>query len=285
MKRALLLLIAVLAVAGVASAAAAQKTATTTISITSTGFKPDDVQIKPGDTVTWKNTDTKQHRIVSDTGLFASPTLAPNKTYSRRFDVESSYSYHDATNTDATGTVNVLTDNVTIGLTRTRVVYKNPVRVFGSIPSGASGEVVTLHIAPYGRPAFTKDVVTDQGTYELMINPTIRTDFSATWNGTTSQASPTIGVRPLVVFRTLNAARNRFFVRVRADRSYGRNLVRIQRQNHRGAWRTTLRIQLNGRGQKRFTGKFPFGVTKAQAWVPRHPGYVAGFSTVERIVR
>src|SRR5215470_13883840 len=235
MKRALLLLITVLAVAGVASAASAQKTATTTISITATGFAPDDVQIRPGDTVTWKNNDTKQHRIVSDTGLFASPTLAPNKTYSRRFDDESSYSYHDAANIDATGTVNVLTDNVTIGLTRTRVVYKNPVRVFGSIPTDATGEVVTIHIAPYGRPAFTKDVRTDQGTYELTVHPTIRTDFYATWNGTTSQASPTIGVRPLVVFRTLNAARNRFLVRVRADRSYGRNLVRIQRENHRGA--------------------------------------------------
>jgi len=285
MKRAFLLLIAVLAVAGVASVASAQKSATTTVSITSTGFAPDDVRIQPGDTVTWKNTDTKQHRIVSDNGLFASPTLAPNKTYSRRFDVEASYSYHDGTNTSATGTVSVVTDRVTIALTRMRVVYKNPVRVFGSIPTDASGEVVTIHIAPYGRPAFTKDVRTDQGAYELTVNPTIRTDFYATWNGTTSQASPTIGVRPLVVFRTLNAERNRFLVRVRADRSYGRNLVRIQRQNHRGAWRTTLRVQLNALGQKRFTGKFPFGVTKAQAWVPRHPGYVAGFSAVRRIVR
>lgn len=92
-------------------------------------------------------------------------------------------------------------------------------------------------------------------------------------------------MRPLVVFRTLNAARNRFLVRVRADRSYGRNLVRIQRQNNRGVWLRTLRVQLNARGQKRFTGTFPFGVTKAQAWVPRHPGYVARFSAVKTIVR
>jgi len=103
--------------------------------------------------------------------------------------------------------------------------------------------------------------------------------------GTTSHASPTIAVRPLVVFRTLSAAQNRYLVRVQAARSYGRNLVRIQRQNQRGVWVTTLRVQLNAHGQKRFTGKFPHGVTKAQATVPKHPGYIAGFSTIKTIVR
>ena len=285
MKRALLLLIGVLAVAGLASAASAQKNATTTVTITSSGFTPEDVRIQPGDTVTWKNADRQEHQVVSDTGLFRSPTLAPGQTYSRQFDVESSYSYHDAAKTSSTGTVNVLARNVSIGLTRLRVVYRNPVRIFGSIPNDATGEVVTLHFSPYRKPAFTKDVVAEQGGYEFTYRPTISAEVYATWNGTTSEATPKIGVRPLVVFRTLNAARNRFLVRVRADRSYGRNLVRIQRQNHRGVWRTTLRVQLNGRGQKRFTGKFPFGVTKAQAWVPKHPGYFAGFSTIKTIVR
>jgi plastocyanin len=285
MKRALVLLIAVLAVAGVASAASAQKNATTTISITASGFAPDDARVQPGDTVTWKNNDTHEHSVVSDIGLFHSATLAPGQTYSRQFDVEASYSYHDGTKTTSTGTVNVLTRNVSIGLTRLQVVYKNQVRIFGSIDDDTTGAVVTLHFKPYRQAPFTKNVVTDQGTYEFAYRPTISTEVYATWNGTTSRASPKISVRPLVIFRTLNAAQNRFFVRVRAARSYGRNLVRIQRQDHRGVWRTTLRVQLNGRAQKRFTGRFPFGVTKAQAMVPKHPGYMAGFSAIKRIVR
>jgi plastocyanin len=285
MKRALLLLIAVFAVAGLASAASAQKNATTTISISATGFAPDEVRVQPGDTVTWKNNDTHAHSIVSDTGLFSSPSLAPGQTYSRQFDVESSYSYHDGTKTSSTGTVNVLAKNVSIGLTHLTVVYRGQVRIFGSIPNDATGETVTLHFAPYGKPAFTKDVVTEQGGYEFTYHPTVSTQVYATWSGTTSATSPKIGVRPLVVFRPLNAARNRFFVRVRAARNYGRNLVRIQRQNSRGVWRTTLRIQLNAHAQKRFTAKFPLGVTKAQAWVPKHPGYVAGFSTIKFVRR
>jgi plastocyanin len=285
MKRALLPLIAVLAVACVASAASAHKTATTTVSMTSAGFKPDSVRVQPGDTVAWKNTDTQKHQVVSDTGVFKSPVLDPNESYSYKFDVESSYSYHDGTKESSTGVVNVLARNVSIGLTRLRVVYRNPVRIFGSIPNGATGEPVTLHITPYGKPTFTKEVVTEQGAYELSYRPTIRTEVYATWNGTTSHASPTIGVRPLVIFRTLNARQNRYLVRVIAARSYARNIVRIQRQNNRGVWVTTLRVQLNGHGQKRFTGKFPLGVTKAQAWVAKHPGYAAGFSTVKTIVR
>jgi plastocyanin len=285
MKRALLLLIAVLAVSGVASAASAQKSATTTVSITATGFVPEDVRVQPGDTVTWKNNDNQPHSVVSDTGLFKSPTITPGQTYSRQFGIESSYSYHDGTKASSTGTVNVLARNVSIGLTRLRVVYKNPVRIFGSIPNDATGEVVTLHFTPYRQAPFTKNVVTEQGTYEFTYHPTISTEVYATWNGTTSHASPKIGVRPLVVFQTLNARQNRYLVRIRAARSYGRNLVRIQRQNHRGVWRTTLRVQLNARGQKRFTGKFPFGRTKAQATVPKHPGYFAGFSTIKTIVR
>jgi plastocyanin len=285
MKRALLLLIAVCAVAGVASAASAQKTAVTTVTITANGFSPDAVRIQPGDTVTWKNADTKQHQVVSDTGLFQSSTLAPGQTYSREFGVESSYSYHDGTKTSSTGVVNVLASNVSIGLTRLRVVYRNPVRIFGSIPNDATGEVVTLHFAQYGKPEFTKDVVTEAGGYEYTYHPTIRTDVWATWNGTTSHRAPTIGVRPLVIFRTLNARLNRYLVRVQAATPYANTRVRIQRRNHRGVWRTTLIVQLNKHGQKRFTARFPHGATKSQAWIPKHPGYMTGFSTIKLIRR
>jgi len=171
MKRALVVVLAVLAVAGVASAASAGRNAITTVTITATGSTPQEVRIQPGDTVTWKNADTQRHQVVSDAGLFRSPSLAPNQTYSRRFDVEASYSYHDGSKTSSTGTVDVLSRGVSIGLTRMQVAYRNPVRIFGSIGDDATGEVVTLHFTPYGKPTFTKHVVTEQGAYELTYRP------------------------------------------------------------------------------------------------------------------
>ena len=247
------------------------------MSITSTGFKPENVTVRPGDTVTWKNNDTKAHSVVSDTGVFSSQSIAPGQSYSFKFDIESSYSYHDGTNTATTGAVHVLTNAVSIGVTRIRAVYRNPVRIFGSIPNGATGEAVTIEFRPYGKAPYTRTAVTESGAYELSVRPTIRTEVRAMWNGTTSEASPTIGVRPLVIFRPVNLNRNLFLVRVKAARSYAHKIVRINRQNSRGIWVTTRIVRLNRFGEKQFTGKFPLGgTTKAQAWVGEDPGLRRG---------
>jgi plastocyanin len=283
--RALVPLIVIVALACVASAASAQQTSTTTVAITSTGFNPQEVTIRPGDTVTWKNTDTVAHRVVSDTGTFRSQSIQPGGEFSARFPVDSSYSYHDASKTSVTGVVNVLSSNVSVGVTRIRVVYGNPVRIFGSIPSGASGETVTLHIGLYGGRTIERNVVTDEGTYEYTYRPKIRTSVYATWNGTTSRRTPFIGVRPLVIFSPLNLSRNRFFVRVKPADEFARNFVHISRQNHHGVWKTTTIVRLNRFGFKRFTGKFGYGTTKAQALVRRHPGYAPGFSVIKLITR
>jgi plastocyanin len=288
MRKALLLVLAMLCVAVVASVATAKDTsqqATVTVSITSTGFKPEDVTIKPGDTVTWRNTDTAERQVIADTGVFKSPVLKPGESWSRQFDVESSHSYHEATMTSLTGAVHVLTTRVSVGATRATVVYGNPVRVFGSIPTGASGESVTLHIKQYGRPEITRTVVTVDGEYEVPLRPTIRTEVTASWNGTESRRTPSIAVRPLVIFRALNLNQNRFLVRVKAQRSYGRKIVRIRRLSSNGTWVTTQIIRLNRFGQRRFTGRFPLGTTRAQAWVREKPGYVAGFSVIKLVSR
>jgi plastocyanin len=285
MKRVLLPLIALLVFACVASAASGERTVSKTVSITATGFSPDSVTIRPGDTVTWTNKDTTAHEVVADTGIFKSNRLQPGESFSYRFDVESSYSYHDAMKTTATGVVNVLTSNVSVGVSRIRAVYGSSVKVFGSIPNGATGETVTVTLTTYGRAPITKNVVTDGGTYDFSFRPAANTDISASWNGTTSQTAPKVGVRPLVIFRAVNKRTNLFYVRVKAAKSYAHKLVRIQRQNQRGIWVTTRIVKLNVNSWKLFRGKFPRGTTKAQAWTTKTPGYVAGFSVLKLISR
>jgi plastocyanin len=278
-------LIALLAFACVASAASGERTVSRTVSITATGFSPEQVTVRPGETVTWTNKDTKAHEIVSDTGIFKSNRLQPGESFSYRFDVESSYSYHDATRASATGVVNVLTNSVSVGVTRIRTIFGSSVKVFGSIPNGATGETVTVTLSTYGRAPVTKTVVTNGGTYSFSFRPAATTDVSASWNGTTSQTSPRIGVRPLVIFRAVNRNQNLFYVRVKAAKSYAHKLVRIQRQNAHGVWQTTRIVRLNVNSSKTFRGKFPRGTTKAQAWTAKTPGYVPGFSVLKLITR
>jgi hypothetical protein len=186
---------------------------------------------------------------------------------------------------EMSGDVNVLTSRVSIGLTRTTAVYRSSVRIFGSLPNNATGETVTLHITPYGKSTVTKTVTTVQGTYELSYRPSIRTEVNATWNDTQSARSPSINVRPLVIFRSVNVAKNLFLVRVKAAKSYAHKAVRIQRQAKNGTWQTTKIVRLNRFSQARFEANFPRGTTKAQAWVTKRPGYVPGFSVIKVVGR
>ena len=285
MRKALLLLVGVLVIAGATSPAGAQHSATATVLINFNGFNPQDVTVKPGDTVTWRNNDNEKHQVVADRGEFKSPVLNPGSSWSYRVGDEGSFSYHDAVKPSLVGTLNSVNLRPTAAVTARHVVFGNSVRVFGVIPSDASGERVTVRIRPYRGVETTKTVLTDDGMWEFSYRPSVRTEFEATWDGATSESTPTIAVRPLVVFRPLSVERNRFFVSVRPVAKYGKVLVRVQRLNNRGIWVTTLRVRLNTNGVKRFTGKFPRGETKARVWVRAKPGYAPGFSTEKTILR
>ena len=280
----LVLLIALLALAGATTAAMARDSADTTVSITASGFNPDHVIVKPGDTVTWRNDDTAKHQVVSDTGAFRSPVLAPKQSWSHRFAEEASYSYHDGMKPGPSGVVDAIESHVTVGLTRLQVPYRAPVTIFGSIPTGQSGQEVTITLHPYRGATETRTVTTEEGAYELTYRPRIRTVVTASWNGAESTRAPLIGVRPLVTFRSLNG-RQVFFVRVRAQRSYAHNLVRIQRLNRRGLWVTTKKVRLNRFSQTQFVANFPRGTTRARAWVAAVPGYTAASSATRTLHR
>ena len=75
-----------IAVAGVALVLAAPaSTATSTVQIKSTGFVPASVTINQNDSVTWTNTDTKDHQVVANGGSFASAILTTGKSYTHAF--------------------------------------------------------------------------------------------------------------------------------------------------------------------------------------------------------
>ena len=52
-----------------------------------------EVTVMPGSTVTWKNLDGEPHTVVSTDGLFRSPALDQNDTFSFKFDKPGVYKY------------------------------------------------------------------------------------------------------------------------------------------------------------------------------------------------
>ena len=77
MRKSLLILVSLIATLVVAPAASAA--VTKNVSIKRASFVPATVNITAGDTIRWKNDDTRNHQVVSTTGTFASPVLAPRQ--------------------------------------------------------------------------------------------------------------------------------------------------------------------------------------------------------------
>ena len=128
------------------------------------------VSIVAGDTVTWRNVDTRNHQVVSTTGTFASPVLRPNRTYSFTFQVAGTYRYRDALNPTVTGTVRVAgaPPAVTFGTSHPQITYGDAVTLSGQVNSKKAGEQVLLTHQPYGQasPIVLATVITGaDGTF------------------------------------------------------------------------------------------------------------------------
>jgi plastocyanin len=56
-------------------------------------FSPMDLTVVSGTTVTWKNMDGEPHTVASADGLFRSPALDQNDSYTFKFDKPGVYKY------------------------------------------------------------------------------------------------------------------------------------------------------------------------------------------------
>jgi plastocyanin len=80
---------------------------TVSATIVSGGFNPNPINISVGSTVTWMNNDTVAHTVVADNGAFSSGTIEPGGRYSYLFPSAGTFPYHDASNANMAGVVNV----------------------------------------------------------------------------------------------------------------------------------------------------------------------------------
>ena len=150
MRRTLLILVPLAAALALTSPAAA---ATKVVSIKRSAFQPATVTIVAGDSIRWRNDDTRDHQVVSTTGAFASPVLRPGRTYTFRFDVAGTYRYRDALNPSVTGTVRVAgaPPAFTLATSQPQIAYGEKVTLSGQVNSKKAGENVQLTHQPYGQ--------------------------------------------------------------------------------------------------------------------------------------
>jgi plastocyanin len=76
-----------------------------TVSLANFAFSPATLNVTVGTTVTWTNNDSTTHTVTSDTGVFDSGNLAPNSTFSYKFNNAGTFAYHCSIHTSMTGKV------------------------------------------------------------------------------------------------------------------------------------------------------------------------------------
>jgi plastocyanin len=258
------------------------------VTISAAGFVPATVTINQGDTVTWTNTDTATHQVVSNKAGLSSPVLSTGQSYSFVFKDAGNFAYQDAMNKRLKGNV-VATKtapppaagSLTLSASRLQLVYGTTVTLSGTVSNKQAGEKVSLLAQAYGRSSFASlaDVTTGSGgSWSYTAKPTIRTAYQAKWKNATSSTA-TVGVRPLVSFHVLTGGR--FSTKVVAGRSFAGRYVQFQRRSSFGQWVTIKRVRLNTSSAAVFRATPPrstsslriaFSVNQAGA------GYLAGIS-------
>jgi plastocyanin len=288
MRIVVLSVVAVLALA-VTGASQPASTATKAVKITATAFSPASVTINTGDAVKWTNSDTKNHQVVANSGAFASPTIAPGKTYTHVFDTAGTFRYHDALHPSLTGrvVVNGPPPAVTIGASVPILTYGQATHISGAVSSKKVGETVTLWAQPYGQASpvqLATVLTTTNGVWDFVVKPTLLTTYEAHWK-TLVSAKVSLAMRPNVLF---SASKGMGFVKVKTNHSLQGRKVYVQRFTRFGQWVKMKRVILGRSSQRLFYLRLPRGTYTLRVFMSYNQvgaGYLDGFSSTRTYKR
>src|SRR6266545_1850331 len=235
MRRAILLVVGSLAL----MLAAPASSANTVVQIKRTGFVPVTVTINQNDSVTWKNVDTINHQVVANGGSFASPILAPGKTYTRTFRNGGTFRYHDSLHPSLKGTVIVrgAPDQVTLAASVPVVKFGGQVTLTGTVSNKKAGETVTLVQLPFLQ-------TTTNGVFSFNVTPQIYTQYQAQWK--TLESSVFIQVQPMIKLPYVSKSGYYHFY-VTASQSFAGRFVLLQRFTLAKTWVNLRRLQLGSK--------------------------------------
>jgi plastocyanin len=217
----------VLALAALPAATAADRAVT----IAGTGFTPKDVTVAAGDSVTWRNTDTRPHQVNFDKAP-CNLAIAAGASGSCTFRAGGKFNYRDPTQPGGSfrGSVTVTgpRTSVTVVPARKVVPHLAPVTLSGVISSQQTGESVAVSAQECGKTTFTQlgsATTTTGGNWTFIVKPGSNTVFRARWR-TTDSPTATVNVSPKL---RLTRLRTRFTVRVSAAHGFLGKTVLFQR--------------------------------------------------------
>jgi plastocyanin len=240
MHKLLVVLLAAGLLAGAGTAAGTARTAASasqTVTISKTGYKPTAVSITTGDSVVFSNTDKVTHVVDfnSTTGMHCSlaiPVAVPaGQSASCSFSSVGKFRFSDAANKGKNfrGTITVaapLASSLTV--TPKTVVYGRRSTLAGKLASGQSGQSVQVLAQPCGATSSTvvaTVTTTTGGAFSYQAQPLKKTAYTLKLKNLSSNTA--VGVKPRL--RLSKLSRHHYRLRVFAAESFAGKHASFQR--------------------------------------------------------
>jgi plastocyanin len=208
-------------------------------------FAPGFVQVVPGDSVVWRNSDFVSHDVAASDGSFNSGPLGRFGTFVQRFDAVGAHPFFCTIHPFMTGVVDV--EAATLSGPAAPVFAGEPVTLTGRAPAGTTAVAIT----PGGTVAPAAD-----GTFSLVVHPRQTTAYRA---ATAQGQSPPVTVTVSEAVK-LGVSVTGHTVRVRTVPPRPGVYAVVQRwARWRYDWRRVVAAQLDARG--RATLRYPRAMT------------------------
>lgn len=275
---------------------------TKTVAITNAGFVPNTITITAGDSITWTNSDTRNHQPISQDrdASFASPILRPGESFTFQFTKDGRYTITDALVSGSRMAVVVRKAAAprapTLAANRRKVVYGGGVTLTGKLPVAAV-QPVTLR-AEVVRPNGTRETSTvgqtttdGTGAFTFRNVPTAQTTYTVLWNVSPPAAAVasnavTVRVAPRIGLALVRKVGRRVTFSTKATSAipYAGRYVLLQRRNALGQWVSLRRVVLKSNSvATRAAARLPRGLSRIRVVMPQSQvgaGYVRGVSRV-----
>jgi plastocyanin len=205
---------------------------TTAVNVEFSDYRPNQLDVLPGETVNWTNVSTRTHTVTSDTGLFDSGNLAGGARFSLRFDTAGSYRYHCTIHPSIVGEIDVR--RVTLGVVPTAAIPAGTkVELDGRTADPTTQVVVQRRVAGIAFRQVASVTPTADGTWKATVPADATADYRAASGTDVSETR-----RLLVENRRVlvHATREGIQVTVAPSAPYSRFLVEVYLRERFGWW-------------------------------------------------
>jgi len=202
------------------------------VQIQFSAYGPSQLDVLPGETVTWTNVSTRTHTVTSDDGLFDSGEVPGGARFQFQFNEPGTYRYHCTIHPSIVGEIDVR--RVTLGpLPTAAVPVGAPVEFSGRAASVAQPVSVQQRLGGSAFTTIATATPAPDGSWRTTVKATATGDYRAVSGTDTSQTRRLlVGIRRVIV----HANRSGLSVDVTPSAPYSPFLVEVYLRERFGWW-------------------------------------------------